>query len=298
VAGKKWLCISYPSALLLRYLRLHGLRKLYHLGLTPAHRHAPEDWHREQVAWLQTLLGALITEPLLGLLTPEDRTQWLPWHCFDVRPGRKLHDLTLWLDGLCMQTLEDGQPIYHGRRRPTVLLQGVRLPVAFTAHALQRLQDRLATIPGSHGSLVDTFSYASHLQVFDPAHLSPDEPAVALLDRCEAGHWTGAFAEGVLGRRDLAQGYAYRLGYGPTMQADGYHVVETLLLPGYVGTPEYGAVLRASLDPGVKEQLLTQCAALTQLDKAQREDWSLWRWFHTHGVPQVVLAPPHLFLYD
>ena len=97
---------SEAEALLFRYLRMHGLVKLYRVAL-PAHaRAAPAAWHEQQIQHLVLRLGTILGEKLLALMSPADRAQWLPWHSFDFYPGRTLHTLTLHADG-CNSHIDD-----------------------------------------------------------------------------------------------------------------------------------------------------------------------------------------------
>jgi hypothetical protein len=289
---------SEGEALLFRYLRMHGLRKLYHLGL-PAHaRHAPEDWHAEQVSYLICHLGTILGEKLLALMTPADRAQWFPWHGYNIRQGRDLYTLTLHCDSMGVQPSSTGQPMYFSARRPTVLVQGVRRPVAFTAHAIQRMQERRIVVPNSHASLYDTFSFVNANQYFEPTTLYRTQPAVVLFDVCPPPSFCYRYVTELLGPSPPTQPYAYRLGYCPLVQEGDFSLAKTLLVPGFIGTPEYVALMQTSFAPGVKERMLAECEELSMRRLVETEDFGLLRWFHTHGIPQVIPQPAGMSLYE
>jgi hypothetical protein len=89
--------------------------------------------------------------------------------------------------------------------------------------------------------------------------------------------------------------YAYRFGYCPVTLAGDFFLATTLLVPGQRGTPEYGVVLHTSFDPGVQEQMLARCDRHSYTMLTTTQDFALLRWFHAHGVPQVIPITTPLF---
>jgi hypothetical protein len=284
---------SEAEALLFRYHRMHGLRKLYQLGWPPLARHAPNDWHTTQVQYLFFCLSTLLGDKLLALMPPAAREQWFPWHSFDFVPGSTLHTLTLHCDSLGVTTSSTSQPMYYAPRRPTILVQGVRRPVAFTPHAIQRMQERrIATVARhSHSSLHDLFAFVAYNHHFEVTTLYGTQPAVALFDVCMPATFVYRYVEELLGPVSSEQSYLYRFGYCPLVQDGEFWLAKTLLVPGFIGTPEYGVLRQASLDPGVKERLLAACEEQTYSQLIETGDFRLIRWFHTHGIPQVIPEP-------
>jgi hypothetical protein len=289
---------SEGEALVLRYHRMHGLGKLSRLGRSVVDRHAPAEVQAGQLREMAVSLGGLLAQKLLDLMAPAARTQWFPYHCFDVRPGHTAHDWTLMVDSLVRQATPDGQVYYHSRHKPTAMFQGVRLPVGFTPHAIERLQARRVVVPESHASLHDVFSYTNYCQYFAPAQVHPDQPAVAMFDSCLPGYVHAHYAAQILGLEALSQRSVYRLGYCPVVRAGDVWLAKTFLMPGYIGTPEYSVLWRTSLDAAVKARMLEACEELTFSRIAQLGDVSLLRWFHQHGVPQVIPEPANLFVYE
>ena len=284
---------SEGEALLFRYLRMHGVVKLYRLAL-PAHaRTAPEAWHVSQIQQLVLALGTILGDKLRALMSPADRAQWFPWHSFDIYPGRTPRDVTLHVDSLLAYPSSTGQTIYTATTPPTVLAQGVRRPLAFTAHAIARMRDRQvpASTAESHNSLVDLFSFVQHNHVVEPATLYGNHPAVCLFDVCLPGFFARRYVEELVGKVPQAARYLYRFGYSPLVREGDFWLAKTLLVPGFIGTPEYGLLRQASLAPGVKERLLQTCEALSYTRLIETGDFALIRWFHTHGIPQVIPEP-------
>jgi hypothetical protein len=289
---------SEAEALIFRYVRMHGIRKLYRLRLPGGARYASDAWHQQQGDRLVWRLGTLLGEKLLALLSPADRARWFPMHGVNFILRHDDRTLTLCGDALDTLTSSRGQPIYCAPQRPTVLVQGVQRPVAFTAHALQRMRDRLVAVPHSFDSQYDVFSYVQHCQYFEPATVHRDQPAVALFDGCTPGFFVHRYVEALLGLGHEVPGYAYRLGYCPLVPDGDVWLAPTLLFPGFIGTPEYQVLWHASLDRGVRERMLAACEDLSYAHLAATDDFSLLRWFHTHGVPQVIPAPAGLLVVD
>jgi hypothetical protein len=66
---------------------------------------------------------------------------------------------------------------------------------------------------------------------------------------------------------------------------------------GYTGTPEYERVRATSFGLGMKERWLARCAAHAGGTVTRTQDYTLVRWFHEHGIPQVVPVTTPLFLW-
>ena len=101
----------------------------------------------------------------------------------------------------------------------------------------------------------------------------------------------------VLGHR-----YYYRVGYCPIQFFGDVARAETLLVPGMNyrrGTPE-GRLIDQSGLSGVevkskRDQVERQ---LSMKALVERGDYSLLKWFHQQGVPQVVEIEQEVFKYD
>ena len=62
----------------------------------------------------------------------------------------------------------------------------------------------------------------------------------------------------------------------------------TFLPPGYVGTPEYALLSQARISASTKARLLAQCQDSSFERLCQSMDFTVLRWFHEHGIPQVI----------
>jgi hypothetical protein len=285
------------ECLVLQYQRMHGLGKLYRKGLTvPAGLLAPEV-HKAHGVRLQADIANLLGDKLLALLGPAQVARWFPWNDVAVWPGTSERAWTLRCTSLVPQVTADGRPFYYSAKKPTVTLRGKRRIVAFSPHAIQRIAERLVWSPSSYADLGDIFAFLNDCQYFEPARLHPHHDAFALFQHCTHCYWSAAYAEAILDHLDPQACYAYRVGYCPVVEEGDFFLAKTVLVPGHVGTPEYGVLLKASLEPGVKEQMLEQCHAHSYQTLGVTQDFAVLRWFHTHGVPQVITCTQPLFDY-
>jgi hypothetical protein len=285
---------SADECLLLQFQRMHGLRRVYEKGLGVQGRTRSPESHHYEWTTLQTAVANLIGDKLFALLGPEEVAQWWPYHDLAVWPGRTDRAWTLRCASLCPHATREGRLCYYAEGRPTLTLQGKRRVVAFAPHAIHRIAERLAAPGRSWATMGDIFNYVHTYRYFEPAELYPRQPAFAMYQECLAGHVSACYADAILDAPDPHVTYAYRMGYCPVVEDGDVWVATTVLMPGFTGTPEYGVLQRASLGLGVKERMLEQCQALSYTQVATTGDFSLLRWFHTHGVPQVIPCPPNL----
>jgi hypothetical protein len=275
---------------LFRYQRLHGLKTLYKRGLAGHQLWAPPTYHDAQLSRLQGALGTLLGEKLLALLGPEEVARWFPWHAVHCACDRSTRGFVLQCASLARHVASNGQCVYASSHPQSVRVRGRSRRVAWSPHALQRLGERTVWSPSAYAALGDIFAFVQHGQYFESAVLHPDQAAFAFFAVCTAGHFSAEYAYQILPTVTPHTQYAYRVGYCPVVEEGDFVVAKTVLVPGYVGTPEYGVVRQASLDRGVKERMLARCEQHSSQRLGATQDFSLLRWFHTHGVPQVITA--------
>jgi hypothetical protein len=88
----------------------------------------------------------------------------------------------------------------------------------------------------------------------------------------------------------------YRVGYCPSVIEGDFIKAKTLLLPGFSSTPEHSAVRASSLTRQEKEQMLRKAEHLDAISLYESGDFSLIKWYHDHGVPQVVQMQQTVFI--
>ena len=185
-----------------------------------------------------------------------------------------------------------GGTVYYSRRRPTLEIDGVPRIVAFSRHAIERTCERLRPRwKISYAALGDAFAYFDQCMYFERSDLRSGQLAFTFYDECKEGYVQRWYVDDVLGEEDLdprAGKPYYRIGYCPAVIEGDFIKATTLLFPGYRGTPEHDAILRSSLPRTTKQEMIDRTSHLDAVTLYENHDLSLIRWFHEHGVPQVV----------
>ena len=84
-------------------------------------------------------------------------------------------------------------------------------------------------------------------------------------------------------------------GYCPAVVEGDFIKAKTLLFPGYASTPEYGAILRAPLSADRRDDMISSSRNLDAQQICESGEFSLIKWFHEHGVQQVIQTKRELF---
>ena len=179
--------------------------------------------------------------------------------------------------------------LYYSRHRPTVLVDGEQKVIAFSIHAIQRICDRVYPRWRNYLALGDAFGLFDECQEFETCDLHGGQVGFTFFENCAKGFWNEAVAQEILGsdfRED--QNYAVRVGYCPAEVEGNFIKAKTFLCPGYGNTPEFTAILRSGLPYAEKQALIEQSRSLDAQTIWTSQDCSLLKWFHGHGVPQVV----------
>jgi hypothetical protein len=106
--------------------------------------------------------------------------------------------------------------------------------------------------------------------------------------------FSGHITEQVLGRPGRKLCY-YRVGYCPVVVEGDFAKATTLLYPGYGGTPEYGLIVRSGLGREERRTLLDTASGMSRDVLERTGDFSLTKWFHDNGVPQVIETDEDFF---
>jgi hypothetical protein len=282
---------------LVRYHRMHGLRKLcqqyagyQHLRtyaavgpLSDATRHAASQWVTTSVLHLlNTLVGNAI---LRLLLHDHDFATWFPQHDFSLDFARD-HEMQVHCASLHTHLSRDGRTFYASAKQQTATIRGKTRIVAFSPHAIERMTERLTIGVHDYHAIGRMFAYLNNCRYFEPVQV-PSGTMLSFYERCDSRSFSGYYARRLLPTIDPNTKYAMRLGYCPVIEDGEFFVCKTVLFPGQRGTPEYGALCRASFAPGVKERLFAACERLSYNSLLETQDFSLITWFHKH-VPQVI----------
>lgn len=225
-----------------------------------------------------------IGQTIFNMIPAQQLRQWIPFH--DVQflvVGREIVVDFRSLE----QAKGPGGTIYFSKDRPTLEIDGQKKVIGWSRHAIERTCERLAPRWDSYLGLGDVFAFFDKCRHFERADLHGGQLGFTFFDVCAEGFFTGLFARKVLGEPNGRQSY-YRVGYCPAVVEGQFVKATTLLYPGFVGTPEYGAILNSRLGRDDKQRLIEKARQQSREYLEKTGDFSLVRWFHNQGVPQVV----------
>ena len=138
----------------------------------------------------------------------------------------------------------------------------------------------------------DTYAFFGRCVYFEKCELHGGQLGFTFYDLCDDPlFWHHQYVREVLGeenvRPDGGKCY-YRVGYCPAVIDGDFIKAKTLLFPGYKSTPEYGAILRSSPDHASRLRMIEAARTMDASHLLESGDFSVTKWFHDHGVPQVV----------
>jgi hypothetical protein len=273
----------------LRAYQSLGLRHVFLRSLSAGDICAvTEDEIEHGLEGCQMGLAALIGDAVFALLGADQIAKWCPHHMFAITADRSGHAWCITIDALQAVTGTKGQVRYTSAKRPMVGLRKRRLPLAYSLHAIERLHQRNTLGTGDYTDVRSTFNLLRSAADFDVVRSAPGQWLVAMFWPIVYGYATWYFAEHILPTRRPDTPSKFRFGYLAVEEEEDYWVATTFLPPGYLGTPEYALLTRAQLPTSIKAQLLAQCQDLSFARLCFATDFSLLKWFHTNGIPQVV----------
>jgi hypothetical protein len=266
-----------------------GTRLARQAGATDAH----------QGYWVCLLtLGSLLYQHL-----PRDLIQ--PSRCLDLLHRFGPHDrkLTVVCRSLQVEQTPTG-PAYFSRRMPRMRFRGEPgdWVVAFSKHALEQICERTVYDWRSYGGHGDAFAFFEQCVYFEDCTAERGEPSFVVYNSCVPHFTTWNYVAQVLENPVPGRRYYYRVGYCPVALQGNVAKAITLLVPGMKknkGTPE-GKLIEQS---GLPTPEVVRLQAQVERQKSMREledsgDYSLIKWFHENGVPQVVEFEHDVFKYD
>lgn len=229
--------------------------------------------------------ATMIGNRVFSRIPPDQLRQWIPFHDVQFLLGGS--KIVVYFRSL-VQAKSKGGTVYYSPRRPTVEIDGQKLIVGWTRHAIERTCERLAPRWDSYLGLGDVFAFFYACRRFDPCRLHGGKQlGLTFFDKCAGGFFSGYIAEQILGRAANGKCY-FRVGYCPVSIEGGFAKATTLLYPGYAGTPEYGLILRCGMSGVSRTQLIDDASRMTRDVLEKTQDFRLMKMFHDNGVPQVI----------
>jgi hypothetical protein len=233
-----------------------------------------------------TLWATKIGHIIFSRIPREQLVGYLPYNDVHVFYGGR--DIYLKFRSLRRQS-SPGGVVYYSRYRPTLDIDGIPKIVGFSRHAIERACDRLVPRWQNYAALGDAFAFFDQCLHFERSDLPDGQLAFTFFAECTKGFITESFVDEVLGRSiDDGTHFYYRVGYCPAVVEGAFVKAMTLCPPGFRGTPEYRAIAQSDLPRDEKTRLLRQATEINLDEIKLNQDFGLIKWFHDHGVPQVV----------
>lgn len=238
-------------------------------------------------------LIAVVGELVFSLIPREQLLQWIPFHDVQFIPtGRTF---TVHFRSLEQQK-SDGGTIYFSRHKPSLKIGSDEQFIGWSRHAIERTCERLSAKWDTYLGMGNLFAFFDQCCRFDLVTLHDGQLAFTFYDKCVAGFSKRQFVPEVLGTDDGRSGYYFRVGYCPAVIEGDFIKAMTLLVPGYRGTPEYGAILQSKLSRDEKEEMKERTSELTMAHLQKTNDFSLIKWFHENSVPQVIHTDERIYM--
>lgn len=241
-----------------------------------------------------------------------------PTRCVDIVHGVGVrgNKLGVRCRSLLVRTTARG-PAYHSRRMPRTRFGTDKREwlVAFSEHAVERICERTVYDWRTFGGQGDAFAFLDNCVYFEDCTDARGEPSFVVYNACAQNFHSWGYVEHVLGTpswpppdssREFAREisgskFYYRVGYCPVRLDGDIAVATTLLFPGMSlrkGTLEGKLIESSGLPPTEIDRLKARVEnQLSMKALADSGDFSLVKWFHDNGVPQVVRLDREVFKY-
>lgn len=236
---------------------------------------------------------------LMDRIPEEDRRRLMPYNHMQV--AFRKQEITLKFSSMLSQRGAAGT-IFYGRHKPTIDLDGKQWTVAFSRHAIERICERLNPRYIQFAAAGDIHAFFSRCVYFEPVRLYGDQPAFALYNMCGIKPFVQyeTYVKSILGEENLdpTKGRPYyRVGYCPVVFEGEFAKAKTFLYPGYTATPEYGLILKTKLSRSERELLIENATTQDADEVVVNDNPQTIKWFHDHGIPQVVHLKQDVFIY-
>ena len=221
----------------------------------------------------------------------EQVEKYTPFNDFMIFPDKKI---TIRFRALRQKGGSHGT-IYYSKNCPKIKINGEMKIIGFSRHAIEQTCSRLTSSDSAaeQGELYhwshDIFSFFEQCSHFEPVVLPNGDLAFTFFTECTEGDSDWSFVEEVWAA-DVEKDYHYyyRLGYCPASVEGDFFVAKTILVPGYRNTPERQLIHNHRFPTRQeKYDMLEKAEAVSRITMKDTNDFTLFHFFHLHGVPQV-----------
>ena len=187
---------------------------------------------------------------------------------------------------------------YYSPNKPTFYCKADRKNriVSFSRHALERIHERTVYNWKTYSGSGDAFAFINNCIYYENCIESQSDQYLVIYNRCTEGFVSYNFLENVIEDFDFNKQYYYRVGYCPIVLDGKFVKAKTFLVPGMRGTPERKLLqsLPIAQQISIEAQIESQLSFHSLVDSG---NWTLIKWFHEQGVPQVKSFNQAIFRY-
>lgn len=236
-----------------------------------------------------TLIGQKVFDQI-----PEDELRsWIPIH--DVQFLEVGSEILVQFCSL-EQAKINGSTIYYSRHKPTLEVDSENYIIGWTRHAIERACERLTVCWYTYAGLGDAFAFFDQCLYFEKCNLHGNQLAFTFYDfPTFPGTIKHEITENIAGSDFSIFNSHSRVGYCPVVIDGGFAKAKTLLVPGYKSTPEYSLIYNSNLSYQEKQALYQKTEQLSLAQLFETRDFSVLKWFHENGVPQVIKSDEELY---
>ena len=191
---------------------------------------------------------------------------------------------------------------YYAKREPKVRINNAEWVVCFSSHAIERVVERSCFEERlTYAHYMDCAAYFQGCVYFEPVMMEDGTPAIRLFMMENLGGPPQRYREylkKVAGIEDVLQYAAipaYVLGYCHVDCKGRFAKAISCWYPGYRGTPEDTLVRSADLSKAERQRLLALADDNKTVRVINEGRHEAIRWYHEHGVPQVIYPERRLF---
>lgn len=234
-----------------------------------------------------------IGQVIFNTIGQQQMLNWIPFHDFRVIPlGRKII-----IEFYSLQSKPGpGGTIYYSKFEPKMKVGTSKKIVSFSRHAVEQICNRIVPRWQSYAGSGDAFGFLHSCVYFEPCRL-PGGLGFTFYDRCTEEFWTNNYVKHLVGYPDPKKKYYYRIGYCPATIEGEFVKAKTLLFPGYRGTPELELLYDTVMPQSTRRQFIEKTEKLSTLNLVETGDFSMIKWFHDNGIPQIIDTNRVLYRY-
>jgi len=275
--------------------------ELFNPAQQEAYRYVKKKGHRVLEEWLEcthtsvkevhglTAYMLKVGQTVFDQIGQEQLAKWLPYH--DVRLVPFAGDFIVQFRSLKQKSTVGGIT-YYSSKKPKLLVNGKKWTVGFSTHAIQQICNRVVPTWRTYGGMGDAFAIFEQCNHYEPANIVNESLAFTFYDLCIQGFFSWNYVRELLPiNEDIRPdgNYYYRVGYCPAVIEDEFLKAKTLLCPGYHGTPEYDTLMRSRVvSDEERSQMQEQLRQHDGQALRDTKDFSILKWFHKNGIPQLT----------